>query len=76
MGDDTPMPLSFSDVTLRHLKFKPLLIFDRVLQRRSILRAARELHFTQSAVTKAVRELEDEFGIKLFAGLSATKRAP
>jgi DNA-binding transcriptional LysR family regulator len=51
---------------LRHLKFKPLLIFDRVLQRNSILHAARELHLTQSAVTKAVRELEDQLGVQLF----------
>ena len=66
MGDDTAKPLSFSDVMLRHLKFKQLLIFDRVLQRRSILHASRELHLTQSAVTKAVRELEDDLGVKLF----------
>lgn len=51
---------------LRRLKFKPLLIFDRVFQRRSILHAARELHLTQSAVTKAVRELESDLGVDLF----------
>lgn len=59
-------PLSFADVMLRHLKLKPLLIFDRVLQRRSILHAARELHLTQSAVTKAIHELEGDLGVQLF----------
>lgn len=59
-------PLSFSDVMLRHLKFKQLLIFNQVLQRNSILHAARELHLTQSAVTKAIKELEDQLGVQLF----------
>jgi DNA-binding transcriptional LysR family regulator len=66
MADDAPKPLNFSDVMLRHLKFKQLLVFDRVLQRRSILHASRELHLTQSAVTKGVRELEDDLGVQLF----------
>lgn len=64
--EDAPKKATFSDVMLRRLKFKPLLIFDRVFQRRSILHAAHELHLTQSAVTKAVRELEDDLGVQLF----------
>jgi DNA-binding transcriptional LysR family regulator len=66
MSEDAPKKVTFSDVMLRRLKFRPLLIFDRVFQRRSILHAAHELHLTQSAVTKAVRELEDDLGVQLF----------
>ncbi len=58
--------LGVAEAMLRHLKFKPLLIFDRVLQRRSILHAAQELHLTQPAVTKAIKELEDQLGVQLF----------
>lgn len=64
--EDASKKLTFSDVMMRRLKFKPLLIFDRVFQRRSILHAARELYLTQSAVTKAIRELEDDLGVQLF----------
>ncbi len=61
-----PEALQVADAMLRRLKLKPLLIFDRVVQRQSILHAARELNLTQSAVTKAVRELEDDLGVQLF----------
>ncbi|WP_432261787.1 LysR substrate-binding domain-containing protein [Cupriavidus sp. TMH.W2] len=58
--------IALSDVMLRRLKLKPLLIFDRVLQSNSILRAARELNLTQPAVTKAIQELEVDLEVQLF----------
>lgn len=66
MSPTTKASHTISEVMLRHLKFRPLLIFDRVLQRGSILHAARELHLTQPAVTKAVHELESHLGVQLF----------
>lgn len=66
LEDGTPRSGAFSDVMLRHLKFKPLLIFDRVLQRNSIGHAAHDLHLTQPAVTKAILELERVLGVQLF----------
>lgn len=58
--------VTLSDVMLRRLKLKPLLIFDRVLQSGSIVRAARELSLTQPAVTKAIQELEEDLEVPLF----------
>jgi len=62
-------PTNFSNPTpiaLHHLKLRPLLIFDRVLNSPSIAGAARELNMSQSAVTKAIQELEKSLGVALF----------
>ncbi len=40
--------------------------FQAVCQYKTISRAAEAMHVSQPAVSNAVRELEDEFGIKLF----------
>jgi len=50
----------------RKLKLHQLQIFERVLARRSLSRAASELHLTQPTVTKAVHDLEAFFGAPLF----------
>lgn len=55
-----------NNVTLNHLKLRPLLIFDRVLRHHSIAHAAKALNLTQPAVTKAIRELEDQLDTILF----------
>jgi DNA-binding transcriptional LysR family regulator len=57
---------NLNDIVLNRLKLRPLLIFYRVLQNHSIVHAARELNLTQPAVTKAVRELEQQLGTTLF----------
>ncbi len=45
--------------TLSHkLKLHQLQIFERVLARRSLSRAASELHLTQPTVTRAIHDLE------------------
>ncbi len=48
-------------MTIRHLK-----IFIRVCERENITRAAADMHMTQPAVTRAVRELEEHYGRRLF----------
>ena len=48
------------------LKLHQLQIFERVLARRSLSRAASELHLTQPTVTKAIHDLEAFFGATLF----------
>ena len=48
------------------LKLHQLQIFERVLARRSLSRAASELHLTQPTVTKAIHDLEAFFGSTLF----------
>lgn len=66
---ESPAPrggMALSDVMLRRIKLKPLLIFDRVLAFNSIARAAKELNLTQPAVTKAIQELEGDLGVELF----------
>ena len=50
----------------RNLKLSQLLIFDRVLETGSILRAANDLGLTQPAVTKVIQELESSLGGVLF----------
>ncbi len=59
--DTDPTPIA-----LHHLKLRPLLIFDKVLNSPSIASAARELNMSQSAVTKAIQELEKSLGVPLF----------
>lgn len=48
------------------LKLHQLQIFERVLERRSLSRAANELNLTQPSVTKAIYELEKFVGAPLF----------
>lgn len=48
------------------LKLHQLQIFERVLARRSLSRAASELHLTQPTVTRAILDLEAFFGATLF----------
>lgn len=59
-------PFTVSDMILNRLKLRPLLIFDRVLRNQSIAHAAREMNLTQPAVTKAIRELEQQLDTVLF----------
>lgn len=46
----------------RRLRLQQLAILDRILACGSLLAAARELHMTQPALTKAIHELEEHFG--------------
>ena len=48
------------------LKLHQLQIFERVLTRRSLSRAASDMHLTQPTVTKAIHDLEAFFGATLF----------
>lgn len=48
-------------MTVRHMK-----IFLEVYQKQNITRAAEKLHMTQPAVTRAIREIEDHYGVRLF----------
>jgi LysR family transcriptional regulator, regulator for bpeEF and oprC len=55
-----------SDVWLV-LDLKALAIFVKVGERRSFVRAARELGITQSGVSNAISRLEDQLGLRLLA---------
>lgn len=48
-------------MTIRHLR-----IFVEVYRRENVTHAAEHLHMTQPAVTRAVRELEQYYGVHLF----------
>lgn len=48
-------------MTLRHMR-----IFAEVYRTGNVTRAAEALHMTQPAVTRAVRELEQHYGVRLF----------
>ena len=52
-------------MTLRHLK-----IFTAVCAENSITKAAEKLHMAQPAVSVAIKELEDYYGVKLFDRIS------
>jgi len=52
-------------MTLRHLK-----IFLSVCESESITKAADKLYISQPAVSKAIKELEDYYGVKLFDRIS------
>lgn len=54
------------DSLTRKLRLGQLLIFDSVLQTHSFAAAAQRLAMTQSAVTKAIQELESFLDAKLF----------
>ncbi len=59
-GPQSPMSL------IRKLKLNQLMVFERVLGTRSLLRAANEMSLTQPAVTKMIHELESSFAGTLF----------
>ena len=48
-------------MTVRHMK-----IFLEVYRCGSVTRASQRLHMTQPAVTRAIKELEDYYGVRLF----------
>lgn len=48
-------------MTIRHLR-----IFVAVYRAENVTHAAEELHLTQPAVTRAVQELEQYYGTRLF----------
>lgn len=50
-------PLS-NDSLIRRLRLNQLLVFERVLETHSVMRAANEMRLTQPAVTKIIQELE------------------
>ncbi|CAM5784488.1 LysR family transcriptional regulator [Castellaniella caeni] len=51
---------------IRDLKFKQLLVFERVATLGSMHKAAEAVHMTQPNVVKIVRQLEDLLGVTLF----------
>ena len=66
MNQSNNIVFSMNDVVLNRLKLRPLMIFDQVMQHHSIAHAARALNLTQPAVTKAIKELEDQLNTILF----------
>ncbi len=48
-------------MTIRHMQ-----IFAAVYRQESVTKAAEELHMTQPAVTRAIHEIEQHYGIRLF----------
>lgn len=46
--------------------FASFVVFDRIATTLNFTVAARELHLTQSAVSRQIRALEDELGVRLF----------
>lgn len=61
----TTFPLTTNAVQHR-FKLHQLQIFERVMERRSLSRAANELNLTQPSVSKAIGELERGLGVVLF----------
>ncbi|GEM_PF-550568 len=58
------MPITNGNIT-RIMKIHQLRALVEIAATGSLNGAARRLHVTQPAVTKAIRELEDEFGVRL-----------
>lgn len=48
------------------MTFEQLLVFSEVAEREHLTQAAEALHLTPSAVSSAIRKLEDFYGVKLF----------
>ncbi|QBR00954.1 MULTISPECIES: LysR family transcriptional regulator [Paraburkholderia] len=63
------MPVNpLSELSLiRRLKLSQLMVFERVLETGSVVRAANEMRLTQPAVTKVIHELESCFDGELFS---------
>src|SRR5260370_3457082 len=51
---------------MRTLNLHQLATFQSVARHRSYVRAAKELHFSQPAVSAQMRQLEESLGIRLF----------
>src|SRR2546426_5632730 len=51
---------------MRTLNLHQLATFQAVARHRSYVRAAKELHFSQPAVSAQMRQLEEALGVKLF----------
>ncbi len=52
-------------MTVKHMK-----VFSAVYQEKSMTRAAEKLHMTQPAVTRAIHEIENHYGVRLFERLN------
>jgi len=63
-----PAPPQKKEVT--RLKLVQLQYFKAVCKYSNITKAAAELHITQPSISNAIKDLEDEFGVKLFYRLS------
>ena len=48
------------------MTFEQLTIFVAVAEREHLTRASEALHLTPSAVSSAIRKLEDRYGVQLF----------
>ncbi|MBX2853591.1 MAG: LysR family transcriptional regulator, partial [Rhodobacteraceae bacterium] len=55
---------------MRQRRFLPslnlLLAFEAVARHRSVTEAAKELHLSQSAVSRLIKNLEEQLGVELF----------
>lgn len=54
-------------MTVRHMK-----IFLEVFRLKNITKASKELHMTQPAVSRAIKELENYYGVRLFERIGHT----
>lgn len=66
MSKPLPRRFKMEDYVINRLKLRPLVIFDTVLQTRSVVQAAMLLNISQPAVTKAIKELENQLDTELF----------
>src|SRR5712692_597636 len=57
---------------MRTLNLHQLATFQSVARHRSYVRAAKELHFSQPAVSAQMRQLEESLGVKLFDQIGRT----
>jgi DNA-binding transcriptional LysR family regulator len=62
----TGLRMPWNDCTKRRLKLRDLDVLSAVVEMGSMGKAARRLDISQPAVSKAVVELEDALGVKLF----------
>ncbi len=66
LGSGPPAAEHSSSSLVRRLKLQQIAIFEKVAETGSMLAASRELHMTQPAVSKSIRELEQHFNETLF----------